>query len=294
MASNTNFREELLKAMGNNYPKAIQDLLDCGIIQECQVIDGIYYINFAFHLKHQKFYNYQDGDFYNFLRCEEKDEVIYSGGMAIDKKMNILKGIIYPFYINSPISNQSESSMLMPYVYGTPQIINKSYNLKISDFFSPNYCRIFNLITDSNIAWAQFILNIENYKGTYIPCDENGKQIIEPNDSNDIDYYGNLIDKNGKFYGLKRYGGIIVSSENSVPISFVESYLKNKNLQSSIATKIYCNNETNKTTIKSAEINKEGLVDIGEAIFIAGMNIRKGTSNIANALNRHPDVRHYK
>ena len=62
----TNFREELLKAMGNNYPKAIQDLLDSGIIQECQVIDGIYYIDFAFHLKHQIFYNYQDSDFYKF------------------------------------------------------------------------------------------------------------------------------------------------------------------------------------------------------------------------------------
>ena len=85
MGNFTNFREELLKVASNNYPKIIQDLLDSGIIQECQVIDGIYYISFGFHLKHQPFYNYKSDSYYfNFIHYEEKEEVIYVGGMAVD------------------------------------------------------------------------------------------------------------------------------------------------------------------------------------------------------------------
>ena len=64
MGKITNFREELLKVASNNYPKIIQDLLDSGIIQECQVIDEIYYISFGFHLICPIFYNYEDNSHY--------------------------------------------------------------------------------------------------------------------------------------------------------------------------------------------------------------------------------------
>ena len=38
-----NFKESLLKIKHNlGYPDLIQNLLDNGIIQDCQVVDGIY------------------------------------------------------------------------------------------------------------------------------------------------------------------------------------------------------------------------------------------------------------
>ena len=294
MAENTNFRQELLKAINNNCPKTIQELLDSGIIQECQAIDGVYYISFGFHLKRQSFYNYKSDSYYfEFIHQEIKEEVIYVGGMAVDINGTILKGIIYPYYLNSPNSN-SEEEKLMPYMYGTPQIINKRYNLNLNNFFAPGFCRVFNLITDSNIAWSEFILGIENYKNTHIPCDSKGKQIIYPSDDNDVPYFGNMIEGYKKLHNIKKYVGELITVENSVPISFIETYLKNKNLQSSIASKIYCTKEANKATIKGAEIQKKGLTSIALATLLAGKDARKGLSNVANALNKHPDVVYYK
>ena len=249
-----NFKESLLKIKYNFcYPDSIQNLLDNGIIRDCQVIDGIYYIEFAFHLRRQPFYNYQDEHYLNFIYYEIKDEVIYVGGMAIDEEMNILKGIIYPFYINSSISDQNKPSLLMPYTYGIPQIINKANKLKIDNFFTSNHCKVFNLITESNVAWAQFALNAENYENTFIPCDDNGEQTDYPDYWNCVSYFGKLLDNKDRLKGIKKYSGVLVGPENSVPLSFVENYLKNKNLQSSIAAKIYYNKESNKSVIKAAK-----------------------------------------
>ena len=168
--------------------------------------------------------------------------------------MNILKGIIYPFYINSLIPNYNKSQLLMPYTHGTSQIINKTNKLKIDDFFTPNHFKAFNLITESSIVWAQFASNIENYENTFIPCDDNGEQTDYPDYWNCVSYFGKLLDNKDRLKGIKKYSGVLVGSENSVPLSFVENYLKNKNLQSSIAAKIYCNKESNKSVIKAAKI----------------------------------------
>ena len=316
MGNFTNFREELLKVASNNYPKIIQDLLDSGIIQECQVIDEIYYISFGYHLICPIFYNYEDNSHYfDFIYEEVKDEVIYAGGMAVNNDGIILEGIIYPFYINSLNLNNIGKEKIMPYTYGTPQIINKSYKLNISDFFAPGFCRVFNLTTDSSNAWAEFILGVENYKNTFIPCDSEGKQTIYPNDNNEVTYFGKLEEGYKKNHGVKRYGGVLINTKNSVSIEFIEKYLNHKKLQSSIATKIYCTEETNKTSIKVAEINQNGMNNIADAITktgtniitgakinqkgmnnianavtSAGINVRKGVSNIADAINRPPKV----
>lgn len=295
MVKDTNFRNELLKAISNNYPKIIKDLLDSGIIQECQVIDGIYYISFGFHLKNQPFYNYKSSSYYfNFTHREIKEEIIYIGGMAVDINGTILKGVIYPFYLNSPNSDNSKEEKLMPYKHGTPQILNKSHKLNISDFFAPGFCRIFNLITDSTIAWAEFILKIEDYENTYLPCDSEGEQIIYPDETcNNVAHFGKMIEDYKKLHRIKRYGGILVNVKDAVPILFIETYLKNKNLQSSIATKIYCTKEANKAIIKNAEIKKEGDKIKAEAIYNAGKDIRAGATNIAKVFNPFPYISYY-
>lgn len=247
-----NFKESLLKIKHNlGYPDLIQNLLDNGIIQDCQVVDGIYYIEFAFHLRRQPFYNYKDEYYYDFINCEIKEDVIYVGGMAIDEKMNILKGIIYPFYLNSLIQNNSQP--LTSYTHGTPQIINKTNKLKIDYLFTQNNFKVFNLITESSIVWSQFASNVENYENTFIPCDDNGEQTDYPDYWNCVSYFGKLLDNKDKLKGIKKYSGVLVGPENSVPLSFVENYLKNKNLQSSIAANIYCNKESNKSVIKAAK-----------------------------------------
>ena len=103
-----------------------------------------------------------------------------------------------------------------------------------------------------------------------------------------------MIEGYKKLYHIKKYIGEFITVENAVPISFIETYLKNKNLQSSIASKIYCTKEANKATIKGAEIQKDGSNNIALATLLAGKDARKGLSNVANALNKHPDVVHYK
>ena len=59
MAS-ASFREELLKSLNTKqFPKSIQRLIDSGIVQECEEIDGIYYLLFGFYLHNQSFPNFQ-------------------------------------------------------------------------------------------------------------------------------------------------------------------------------------------------------------------------------------------
>lgn len=182
----------------------------------------------------------------------------------------------------------------MPYIIGTPQIINKSNNLKLSNLFIRNqYFKLFNLITDNTDIWAKFALSKETYSNTYIIRYENGC-CAEPNKFNDITFFGVVKDiKNGTVCDIRRYKGSFAKACNSIPISFVEKKLKLNTIQSSIATKIFCTNSSNEAKIKVSKIQKEGINDIGSSIIIAGSNIRGGVSNIANSLNKNPDVIHY-
>lgn len=294
------FKTELLKAKSKNDDlKGIKQLLDNGLIQEHEIIDGIHYITFAFSLSKQQIYNYCYSDFrFDFSVCELAD-VIYVGGIALDDYYNILKGIIYPYYTKIYTKDEynmfgDETTSLLPYINGIPQIINKSNKLKLNDLFiEGKYFKLFNLITDNTDTWAKFALGKETYLNTNIVRYENGYD-AEPDKFNDITFFGDVKNiKDNTICYIKKYKSSFAKASNSIPISFVEKKLKLNSIQSSIATKIFCTNSSNKAKIKSAEIQKEGMNNIGASIVMAGSDIRAGASNIANALNKNPDVVRY-
>lgn len=291
MSKNIKFKEALLKAKNNDIPKFIQDLLDLGLIQECETIDGIYYINFAYYLIGEDFFNYKNGYVLDFSQLETFD-VLYIGGLALNNKGKILKGIIHPYYLKGNLNGDNAT---VPYTLGTPQIFYKSYNLSINDLFIPRVkgIRIFNLLTNFNNVWADFLLNKASYENTNIIGDNNGKEIYEPQWDNDITFFGKILSESGKCY-IKPYFGSIGYVYNSFPIFSAEEKLQDRTISSKIANMIYCQNRAEETATEAAKINKEGMKFIGSSIVVAGLDIRKGTSNIANALNQHPDCIHYK
>ena len=296
-----NFREELLKAKDNyKMPESIQKLLDSGIIQGVETIDGINYINFAFYLNEVNVYNYKKQKFASdFWRCECID-VIYVGGMAVDNQYNILKGVIYPFYTKMHTKDEFEifgkNMSFLPYIQGTPQLIDKTDNLKLNNFFHTNDSfTVFNISTDFSDVWSEFAAGKESYKNTSIIKSRYGFNIAPIPGYNDITYFGTVFsEENFEIVGVNKYYGSTLTHGSAIPISFVEKELKHESVLSSIATKIYCNDSYNKSRIKAAEIQKEGMNNIAKSIITASYNIRQGESNIANALNQHADVVYYQ
>lgn len=292
------FKDALLEAKSNQLPKCIQNLIDVGLLQECETIDGIHYVSFAFQLNNATFYNYRNGIYISDFIDAARVDAMYAGGFAVNDKGKILKGIIYPYYYNFYKEEDCKmfggNNMLVPYIKGVPQIINKIDNLKLKDFFiSDKIFRVYNLATNLSDTWVNFISGKESYSNTYILCDEKG-ETFEPNEYNDLTFYGHVKnEKDFQYKYTKKYQGEYITKSNAITVSFVEKKLEEHTISSSIATKIFCVNETNKSRIKSAEINKEGMEYMGKSTQSAGRNIRAGLSNIANALNKHPDVVHY-
>ena len=294
----SSFKDALLHAKSNQLPKCIQNLIDAGLLQECETINDVYYVSFAFQLNNTTFYNYRNSLYRSdFIEIAWID-AMYVGGFAVNDEGKILKGIIYPYYCNFHNEEECEmfggNNILVSYIKGTPQIINKGDNLKLNDFFISNkFFRAYNLATNLSDTWVNFISNKESYANTYMLCDEND-ELFEPNDFNSLTFYGCVMNKNNLQYKYtKKYPGEYINKSNAITVSFIEKKLEDYTISSSIATKIFCVNKTNKSRIKSAEINKESMKYIGESIHGAGLNIRKGLSNIANALNPHPDAIEY-
>lgn len=294
----SSFKDALLNAKSNQLPECIQNLIDVGLLQECETIDGVHYISFAFQLNNATFYNYRNGKFgKDFIEIAYID-TIYAGGFAVNDKGRILKGIIYPYYYNFHTEEEckmfGENNILIPYIKGTPQIINKVDNLNLNNFFILNkYFRVYNLATNLSDTWVNFASGNESYANTYMVCNEKN-ELFEADICNDFTFYGHVINENDRQHKYtKFYPGECITKSNAITISFVEKKLEDHTISSSIATKIFCVNETNKARIKSAEINKEGMKYMGKSIQLAGLNIRAGASNIANVLNPRPDVRFY-
>lgn len=295
----SSFKESLLHAKSSNLPKCVRDLVDVGLVQECETIDGIHYISFAFQLHDAAFYNYRNNVYHSDFIAIAFADVMYAGGFAVNDEGNILKGIIYPYYYNFHSEEDCEmfgvKNILVPYTKGTPQIINKADNLKLNNFFVSNtYFRAFNLATNLSDTWVNFASGKESYANTYMLCDEDNN-LFEPRDWNDLTFYGHV--KSEKDYEYKfthKYTGQSITKSNAITVAFVEKKLEDNSILSSIATKIFCTDKACKSRIKSAKITKEGMEFIGKSIQDAGINIRKGASNIANAVNLRPDFYGYE
>lgn len=294
----SSFKESLLHAKSSNLPKCVRDLVDVGLVQECETIDGIHYISFAFQLHDAAFYNYRNNVYKSDFIAIAFADVMYAGGFAVNDDGNILKGIIYPYYYNFHSEEDCEmfgvKNILVPYTKGTPQIINKADKLKLNNFFVSNkYFRAFNLATNLSDTWVNFASGKESYANTYMMCDEE-ENLFEPNDWNDFTFYGHVkCEKDFQYKFTHKYTGQSITKSNAITVSFVEKKLEDNSILSSIANKIFCVNETIKGQIESAKIVKEGMEFIGNSNQCAGINIRKGVSNIANAVNPRPDIKFY-
>ena len=294
----SSFKESLLHAKSSNLPKCVRDLVDVGLVQECETIEGIHYISFAFQLHDAAFYNYRNNVYHSDFIAIAFADVMYAGGFAVNDEGNILKGIIYPYYYNFHSEEDCEmfgvKNILVTYTKGTPQIINKADNLKLNNFFVSNkYFRAFNLATNLSDTWVNFASGKESYANTFMMCDEDDN-LFEPSDWNDFTFYGHVkCEKSFQYKFTHKYTGQSITKSNAITVAFVEKKLEDNSILSSIATKIFCVNETVKGQIESAKIVKEGMEFIGKSNQCAGINIRKGVSNIANALNPRPDVKFY-
>ena len=285
----SSFKDSLLKAKSDPLPKCIQKLIDSGLVQECETIDDIYYISFAFQLNNTPFYNYKNNIYFDDFADIVWIDVMYAGGFAVNNKGKILKGIIYPYYYNFKTEDDCKmfgiDNNLIPYIKGMPQIINKNDNLKLKDFFIGSTFRAYNLSTNLSDTWVNFISNKESYSNTFMLCDEKG-ETFEPNEYNDFTYYGYVkSEKNYQYKFTKKYPGKYITKSNAITVSFIEKKLEDNTILSSIATRIFCTNETSKSRIKSAKINKEGMEYMGKSTQEAGLHIRAGLSNVANAIN---------
>lgn len=289
------FKESLLNVKSSQLPKCVQDLVDVGLVQECETINNIHYISFAFQLHDVAFYNYRNNVYDNDFIAISFADVMYAGGFAVNDKGNILKGIIYPYYYN--FCNEKDCEMfgvkniLVPYTKGTPQIINKVDKLKLNNLFISNkYFRVFNLATNLSDTWVNFALGKESYANTFMLCDEDNN-LFEPSDWNDLTFYGQVkCETDFKHKFIHKYTGKSITKSNAITVEFVEKKLEDNSILSSIATKIFCTDKACKSRIKSAKITKEGMECMCKSIQNAGSNIYIGLSNIANAVESRPDV----
>lgn len=230
-----NFRDELNNIKCNTaLPLGIQNLLDNGLVLQCEELDNIYYITFAFRVKYERVYNYHGVYDCNFAKGEVCTTMV-CGGMALNSELKVLRGIIYPYYSDyeqdGDIFRMSDKSK--PIIMGTPQIICKNANTELKDWFIDGTFKIFNIVTDDANAWSDMIRGQEDYNHSYVYVDE---------DDNIIDYYINESD--GCFYGhvyspdtredteyIHCYEPITVDSHNAITLEYISSYLDNENLK---------------------------------------------------------------
>lgn len=264
-----NLKEELAKIKSRNIPSSIQKLIDKGVIQECEEMNNIYYITFAFEIIDAPVYNYEyrDRSLTNFSE-REFCSIIYCCGMALDSKLNVLRGIIYPYYFDYDKDSwlfKSDTPIKQLVTIGKPQIICKNMKTKLKDWFTLNGFKLFNIVTDNTNAWADFINGNEKYKGTRVVLDKHG-YFIYPDEYCDTQYYGNLFSyENNKPLGLHRYVPFIASSSQAVTIDYVSKYLNDQEINRNIASKIYCANS------------------ISSSIKTVGKSIKQGMDNVARS-----------
>ena len=277
------FREELLKSLKyNSYPRYIQSLVDRGMVQECEEIEGIYYLMFAFCLHNQDFYNYKSNVKTDFV-FHSMSDVIYVGGLSVDNKGRVLKGIVTPYYLNIRGNDTydifgEDNTKKLPYIIGTPQLFNKNDKLKIRHLFPCDESfMIFNLSTVKSTTWRDFLLGEESYKDTSF--NENNKYACS--------YFGGVYSWNG-IKIQKKYYGVYAEAGDAVPIQFVEEKLNNKTLLTSIAHKLICN--PNKGLHELSKNCEKGFRSLSIATAYAGSEIRQGTTNIARSLSGLPII----
>ena len=264
-----NLKEELAKIKSRNIPSSIQKLIDKGVIQECEEMNKIYYITFAFEIIDAPVYNYEyrDSSLTNFSE-REFCSIIYCCGMALDSKLNVLRGIIYPYYFDYDKDSwlfKSDTPIKQLVTIGTPQIICKNMKTKLKDWFTSDGFKLFNVVTDNANAWADFINGNEKYKDTMVVLDKNG-YLIGPDKYCETQYYGNLFSyENNKPLGLHRYVPFIASSSQVVTIDYVSKYLNDQEINRNIASKIYCTNS------------------ISSSIKTVGKSIKQGMDNVAKS-----------
>lgn len=287
-----NLKEELLKIKTQNIPNEVQKIVDCGLIQECEVLGDICYITFAFKLNKKPTYNYRyiyDSDFI----IRENCSAIYCGGVALDNSLKILKGVIYPYFFDIPNKSELFGEVLnyegiYKYSKGIPQILTKNMGIKLSDLFpSAATFKIYNLVTDNADCFGNFVKKKATYRNTRVPVDE--KQHIVEVDYDDDTFFGAMYEyKTGR--ELKKvypYGPILADIKNVVTFGYVEGFLKDCNILREITSKIYCTEKisdsieqlgynikaaTNKVA-KSIEFlgsaNKTGMVGMSHELYIA-------------------------
>lgn len=277
-----NLKEELNQIKCKNIPLKIQSLLDNGLIQECEELNGIYYITFAFRIIDKLLYNYEYKYARNFVFAEYCS-IIYCGGMAIDSKLKVIRGVIYPYYYdyceNSDLFDTSAT--IKQVIPGTPQIITKAMNTKLSDWFTDDGFKVFNLITNKSNTWGLFINENESYNGCDAYLSDDG--IISPDELDESSYFGNAyrFSDYKKLGWILRYKPIIVSSGDVLTLEYISKFINSNTLSKSIIANIYCANAISKAIQHSGNQIKEGFKNIEYK--------RKGSSRI----NIHEFDYHY-
>lgn len=283
-----NFREELNNIKCNALPLGIQKLLDNGLIQQCEELNDIYYITFAFRVKYGRVYNYH-GVYYNDFIMSEQCNTMVCGGMALDSKLKVLRGIIYPYYSdyeqNGEVFEMSDKTK--PIIMGTPQIICKKANTELKDWFSDDTFKIFNVVTDDANAWSDMVKGQEDYNNSQVYVDEDDNK-IDNDEYGDGCFYGYAyLFETGKRTGcIHCYEPIIVDSRDAITLDYVSNYLNDENLTRNIAARIYCTEIISKSIKDHGNTIKDGLNNVANSNVTNGILIGKSINHIANEMCR--------
>lgn len=284
-----NFRDELNNIKCNALPLGIQKLLDNGLIQQCEEIDNIYYITFAFRVKHERVYNYHGDYYHNFVKTEQCNTMV-CGGMALNSRLKVLKGIIYPYYFdyqqNGKVFEMSDKTK--PIIMGTPQIICKNANTELKDWFVDDTFKIFNVVTDDANAWSDMVKGQEDYSTSRVYVDEDDNIIDNDDKYGDGCLYGHVyLFETGKRTGcIHCYEPIIVNSHDAITLDYVSNYLNDGNLTRNIAARIYCAETISKSINDHGHTIKDGLNNVADSNITNGMLICNSINNIANEMSR--------
>ena len=282
-----NFRDELNNIKCNALPLGIQKLLDNGLIQQCEELDNIYYITFAFRTKYKRVYNYHGVYYHNFVKSEQCNTMV-CGGMALDSKLRVLRGIIYPYYSdyeqNGDIFEISDKNR--PIIMGIPQIICKNAHTKLKDWFINNTFKIFNIITDDANAWSDMIKGEEDYSTSQVYIDKDGN-IVDYYEYGDECFYGRIysFETGEETERIHRYKPIIVDSHDAITLEYASNYLNDENINRNIATRIYCTETISKSIEKHSYTIKDGLNNVADSNITNGMIIGKSINHIANEMS---------
>lgn len=283
------FKSELNSIKCKTIPSNISKLIDSGLIQDCEELNNVYYITFGFRIKDKPIYNYELSDFYSNFSVEEYCSAIYCGGLAINSKLEILRGIIYPYYFdyqNGSILLDNSINCASGIISGTPQMITKNMKIKLSDCFIPFHFKLYNVVTDKSNSWGNFIKNKENYNNSRVYFDNH--TIIEPGEGVDCNFYGYYYDRktDSKLNKIHRYVPVFVSSAESVPLNYIVDFIKNDTINKNIATKIYCTNTISKSVNQCGKDINSGLRTVSKGIKLGGNIKTDAINNIANEMHK--------